>query len=54
MLVGLSLLVCANLSRAADIGAHQLVRMYSVNDRICREAAQVLTTDRACRPFDAV
>jgi hypothetical protein len=53
-LVVLLLLVCADLSRAADIVAHKLVRTSAVHDRICREAAQILSTDRACRPFDAV
>jgi hypothetical protein len=52
VLIMLRFMLVVALSHAAEIGAHGLILTYSVNNRICHEAAELLKTDRACRPFD--
>ena len=42
------------LSLSVEIAAHQLTQSYSRDDRVCKEAAAMLTEDKACRPSDAI
>lgn len=49
-----SLAFISELSLSAEIATHQLVQSYSRNDEVCKEAASLLTADKACRPDDAI
>jgi len=52
VVVAILLVLFPAMSMSADIAAHGLDLSYSRDKQICREAAELLADDKACRPDD--
>jgi hypothetical protein len=46
--------LASGLSLAGEIAAHNLIQSYSRDDKVCKEAAALLTADKSCRSSDAI